>query len=90
MPQGQRARQQQSRAVAGDARQIGDMIEAYAQVTHQGELGFDTDLISTIALFYLLLWDLLLILAKSVLQCVGLLRLQHQCLRRRLKLFCNI
>jgi len=51
------------------------MIEAYAQVTRQGEHGFDTDLISMIALFYLLVLDLLLILAKSALQCV--LCLQH-------------
>ena len=63
------------------------MIEAYAQVTRQGQHGFDTVLISTIALFYLLLLDLLLILAKSALQRV--LRLPLQRLKRRLKLFCN-
>ena len=68
------------------------MIEAYAQVTRQGEHGFDTVAttrnnppwstgpgtdcdIATIALFYLLVLDLLLILAKSALQCV--LCLQH-------------
>ena len=63
------------------------MTEAYAQVTRQGEHGFYTDLISTIAFFYLLLLDLLLILAKSALQCV--LRLPLQRLRRRPKLFSN-